>query len=116
MGKWLRSRQIPRHELVLISKGGCEGQDKLWCARVGDGDYLRADLDRSLSRLGVDYLDAYLLHRDDPNTPVEQIVQMMDGLVRSGSIRTWGVSNWQIPRLAAAIEVGDRVHHRVLLA
>ena len=102
MGKWLASRKIPRSEVVIISKGGCEGQDKLWAATCGDEAALRRDLASSLRRLGVDYLDCYLLHRDDPSTPVERIVETMDALVRSGQIRAWGVSNWQLPRLAAA--------------
>mgnify|MGYP001295503376 CR=1 FL=1 len=74
MGRWLRTRNIPRADVVIISKGGCEGQDKLWAATCGDAAKLRADLDASLARLGVEYLDAYLLHRDDPSTPVEKVV------------------------------------------
>ena len=108
MGRWLRTRNIPRADVVIISKGGCEGQDKLWAATCGDAVKLRVDLDASLARLGVEYLDAYLLHRDDPSTPVEKVVDTMDDLVRSGGIRAWGVSNWQLPRLAAALDYSRR--------
>ena len=68
MGRWLRARKIARSDVVIISKGGCEGQDKLWAATRGDAVALQADLDASLHRLGVDYLYCYLLHRDAPNT------------------------------------------------
>jgi aryl-alcohol dehydrogenase-like predicted oxidoreductase len=108
MGRWLRARKIARSDVVIISKGGCEGQNKLWAATCGDAVALQADLDASLHRLGVDYLDCYLLHRDDPSTPVEKVVGLMDSLVRSGQINAWGVSNWQLPRLAAALDYSRR--------
>ena len=57
MGRWLRARPIDRDELVLISKGGCEGQEKLWCATIADHPRVKSELERSLRRLGVDYLD-----------------------------------------------------------
>ena len=108
MGRWLRARNIARSEVVLVSKGGCEGQDKLWAATCGDENSLKHDLEGSLHRLGVEYIDCYLLHRDDPSTPVEKIVDLMDSIVRSGCIHSWGVSNWQLPRLAAALDYSRR--------
>ncbi len=104
MGRWLKSRAIDRDELVLISKGGCEGQEKEWCATISDRPRVKAELERSLRRLGVSYLDMYLLHRDDPSMPVEQIVDFMDSCVTAGYIRAWGVSNWALSRLSAALE------------
>ena len=112
MGRWLRSRHLcsgkAREEMVLITKGGCEGQDKLWAATIADHARVRSELERSLRRLGVAYVDLYLLHRDDPTEPIERIVSFMSSLVDAGLIHAWGVSNWQLPRLAAALEHARR--------
>jgi len=102
LGDWLRSRGIKRELVVLISKGGCHGQDKLWSASLAEHELLEADLEGSISRLGVTYLDVYLLHRDDPQIAVGSIVTRMNSLIDGGRIRTWGVSNWSIARIAAA--------------
>ncbi len=50
-------------------------------------------LEMSLERLRTDYVDLYLLHNPDQVTPLEEVVDSMDALVRSGKIRYWGVSN-----------------------
>ena len=101
LGQWMQSRGIPRERVVIISKGGCHGQDKLWRANFAEGT-LEAELDGSLGRLGVSHLDAYLLHRDDPDVEAGAIVQQMHALVASRKIRAWGVSNWRTERVAAA--------------
>ena len=65
-------------------------------------------LEGSLRRLGTDYVDLYLLHLQDPLTPLDDLVDTMDTLVRSGKIRYWGVSNHsgeQLDRLAELSEV-----------
>ena len=62
MGRWIRSRGIPRDAIVIIGKGGCGNQDELWRAKIGEAS-LRAELAGSLSRLGVDKIDCYLLVR-----------------------------------------------------
>lgn len=48
----------------------------------------------SLRNLRTDYLDVYFCHMWDPQTPVPEIVGTMDGLVKAGKIRSWGMSNW----------------------
>ncbi len=65
-------------------------------------------LEGSLRRLGTDYVDLYLLHLQDPLTPLDDLVDTMDALVRSGKVRYWGVSNHsgeQLDRLAELSEV-----------
>lgn len=60
---------------------------------------IRNNIDRSLNLLQTDYLDLYLLHHPDTQTPVEETMQTLDDLVREGKIRYWGVSNhyaWQM--------------------
>ena len=112
IGRWLMARQLcigrAREDLVLITKGGCETQEKLWACTISDQTRVRSELERSLRRLGVAYLDMYMLHRDDPMEPVERIVDFMSALVDEGLIHGWGVSNWQLHRLGAALEYARR--------
>ncbi len=56
-------------------------------------DFLFQQAEGSLRRLGTDYLDLYLLHQPDADTPAQEIVGAMDALVQSGKIRYWGASN-----------------------
>ena len=56
--------------------------------------HILQNVERSLSALRTDYIDLYYLHRPDPDTPAEEVVETMTGLVRSGKIRYWGVSNY----------------------
>lgn len=61
-------------------------------------------LERSLKRLGTDWLDVYVAHRDDPYTPLEETLTTFDEMVRSGKVRYIGFSNWSAWRAAAALE------------
>lgn len=59
-------------------------------------------VDASLRRLGTDYIDVYYIHRFDPDTPVEETMVTLDGLVRSGKVRYLGASSmwaWQFAKL-----------------
>ena len=53
-----------------------------------------SELQKSLMMLGVSYIDIYLLHRDDPKTPVSEIVDTLNECRNQGKIRIFGVSNW----------------------
>lgn len=62
-------------------------------------DRIARAIDESLERLGRDHVDLYYLHAPDPSTPIEETVEAVGGLVSTGKIRRWGVSNfaaWQI--------------------
>ena len=101
LGQWLLSRGISRDDVVLCSKGACDGQEKQWAANLAP-ERIASDLRSSLHRLGVDNLDVFMLHRDDESVPVAQIVKTMDELHKEGLFTAWGVSNWSFPRLKAA--------------
>jgi aryl-alcohol dehydrogenase-like predicted oxidoreductase len=58
----------------------------------GRPDYVRSACDASLKRLGVDVIDLYYQHRVDPNTPIEDTVGAMAGLVQAGKVRYLGLS------------------------
>src|SRR5690606_21889700 len=59
--------------------------------------------DASLKRLGTDYIDLYQLHRDDPTTPLDETLEALDTIVRSGRARYVGLSNWSAWRTARAL-------------
>jgi voltage-dependent potassium channel beta subunit len=64
--------------------------------------HIREQIDRSLQRLGVDYVDLYQCHRYDTTAPLEETVSAMDDLVRAGKVLYWGVSEWNADQIAAA--------------
>ena len=63
---------------------------------------IEKQLNRSLERLGVEYIDLYQCHRYDENTPLEETCDAMNDLVRSGKIVYWGVSEWNADQITAA--------------
>jgi len=64
----------------------------------------------ALKRLRVDALDLFLCHRPDPDTPVEETVWAMDGLVRQGKVLYWGTSEWPAALIREAAKIA-RAHH-----
>jgi aryl-alcohol dehydrogenase (NADP+) len=69
--------------------------------------------DASLQRLGMDYIDLYQIHRHDPGTPLEETLEALNSLVRSGKVRYLGASSmaaWQFAR--ALTMAGERGWHR----
>jgi aryl-alcohol dehydrogenase-like predicted oxidoreductase len=65
---------------------------------------ITADIYDSLARMGVDYIDLYVLHRDDPEVPVGPIVEVLNEHKAAGRIHAFGGSNWRHERLIAANE------------
>jgi aryl-alcohol dehydrogenase-like predicted oxidoreductase len=61
--------------------------------------------ERSLRRLGVDYVDLYQCHRPDPNTPVEETLRALDDLVTQGKVLYVGVSEWSAEQLEEARDI-----------
>lgn len=97
VGKWVNSRGI-RDQVVIIGKGAHHNQDR---KRVTPFD-ISADIHDSLARFGFDYIDLYLLHRDDPEVPVEPLVDVLNEHLDAGRIKAFGGSNWSHERLKAA--------------
>jgi len=71
---------------------------------LGEKHVLR-ELEKSLTRMKTDYVDFYLAHRPDPETPVEEVVERFDGLVKSGKVRYWGFSNFDTPDIRKMVDV-----------
>ncbi|MBF9129666.1 aldo/keto reductase [Plantactinospora sp. S1510] len=98
IGRWLADQRpaVPREDWQIISKV-CHPEDGRSRVRP---DVIRAEVAGSLRRLRTDYLDAVLLHRDDPDVPVNAITDTLLELHDRGTVRQLGVSNWSAGRLA----------------
>ncbi len=66
-------------------------------------EHILWSIDQSLRRLGTSHVDAYIVHRVDPETPLEETLEALDTVVRSGKARSIGYSNWPAWMVAAAI-------------
>ena len=97
VGEWMALRGN-RAALVIVGKGAHHDARG---PRVS-ADAIAADLDESLARLRTDYIDLYLLHRDDPAVPAGDVVEWLNAQHRAGRIRAFGGSNWSTERLTAA--------------
>ncbi|MGN7985868.1 aldo/keto reductase [Pedobacter sp. 22226] len=83
-----------REKYIIATKFGYEVDDneQLTWGFNGTPAYVQKAVDRSLKNLGTDYIDLYYLHRVDPNTPIEETVGAMAGLVKSGKVKYIGLS------------------------
>lgn len=98
LGRWIRERNN-RERLVLLTK--CGNIDAAGNVCVNRSVIL-SELDQSLAMLGVEDVDVFLLHRDDPNTPVSELIETLNQCRAAGKIRSFGVSNWTHTRIAEA--------------
>lgn len=100
IGQSLRNLGVRRQDVVLASKvffnpGGLSAEA------------INREIDGTLRRLGTDYLDLYIIHRFDYNTPIEETLQALDGLVRAGKVRALGASEmyaYQLHNMQVAAE------------
>jgi aryl-alcohol dehydrogenase-like predicted oxidoreductase len=101
IGRWIAARGN-RDELVIATKVGmAAGFRGLSAETVG-----RA-AEASLQRLGIDRIDLYYAHQDDPETPLEETLGAFGTLIAEGKVRYAGASNYSAERLEAALEVGQ---------
>src|SRR5207248_9287892 len=91
LGEALGSR---REEAVVVSKFGMNYRDKP-NLRDSSRERVLASIDKTLKTLGTDWLDAYLVHWPDRNTPFEETMSALDDVVRDGKVRFVGLSNFK---------------------
>jgi aryl-alcohol dehydrogenase-like predicted oxidoreductase len=106
VGRWLvgkRSRYI-----VATKAVGVMGPEE-W-QRGASRKHLLDAIDASLKRLQTDYVDLYQLHSDDESTPLDETLEALDTIVKSGRARYIGVSNFLAWRLATALGRSDVRH------
>jgi aryl-alcohol dehydrogenase-like predicted oxidoreductase len=100
IGAWLRGKS--RSDIVIATKGGQVDMRKGdWRNRVTRDD-ITQDLGESLEHLGVDTIDLYWLHADNPDAPVQPIIDMLVEHQEAGRIRYFGASNWTASRVQEA--------------
>lgn len=101
IGKWLK-QSGKRDKVVVATKVGMD---------MGDGKTglapkrIREAVDASLKRLGVDQIDLYQAHQDDPSTPLQATLETFAELVESGKVRAIGASNYSAARLKEALDI-----------
>lgn len=98
IGAWLREGDR-RDDVVIITKGAHHAPDLT--RRVTPAE-ITADLLASLEALGVETVDLYLLHRDDPHQPVGPIIECLNEHLAAGRLRAFGASNWTHQRIEEA--------------
>ncbi len=105
IGRWLRQRGNGlRNRVVIATKGG-SAMDPNSRKKDLSRPYLLGAVDDSLRRLGIDSIDLYQSHYDDPDTPVAETLETYDHLVKAGKIRCVGASNFTPARLAESLRV-----------
>lgn len=94
LGKAIKG--FPRDEIVIATKCGLIWDQQGRIKRCLSKESIMAEIDASLKRLKVDYVDLYQLHWPDPNTPIEETMEAMLRLKDQGKIRYIGLSNFSI--------------------
>ncbi len=100
VGAWVKARGM-RDRVIIGTKGGHPPLDAMDRGRLGAAD-LNRDLNESLDRLGMDCVDIYWLHRDDPGCDLDELLETLNGFMADGRIRAFGASNWSVERIAEA--------------
>ncbi len=103
-----------RDEMIISTKAGYY----MWPGPYGDGGsrkYLMSSLDQSLKRMGLDYVDIFYHHRFDPNTPLEETMEALSDIVRSGKALYVGISNYNSEQARKAAEILKANHTPLLI-
>jgi aryl-alcohol dehydrogenase (NADP+) len=107
LGRALRDFAVRRSDLVIATKVNSkmgEGPNEKGLSRK----HIMESIDASLTRLGTDYVDLYQIHRWDHETPIEETLDAVDDLVRSGKVRYIGASSMFAWQFSKALHVSDR--------
>ena len=108
IGEWLAGSGLPRHQLVIATKV----RGRMWDGPNGEGlsrVHIVKAVEDSLRRLQTDYIDLYLTHWPDEDTPLDETMHALDHLVRQGKVRYLGASNHPAWLLMKALWVSDRL-------
>lgn len=100
-------KEFPRHTLVISTK-------VFWPMSEDVNDrglsrkHIMESIDRSLQRLGTEYVDLYFCHRPDPETPILETARAMDDLIHRGKVLYWGTSEWSAAQIREAGDLCER--------
>ncbi|MEA3366122.1 MAG: aldo/keto reductase family protein [Candidatus Hydrogenedentes bacterium] len=105
---------VKRSDLFILTK--------VWAPMSDDPNdrglsakHIKESCDKSLQRLGMDYVDCYMCHRPDPETPLEETILAMEDLIRAGKVIYWGVSEWSATQMVRANEVAKQLGARPIV-
>jgi aryl-alcohol dehydrogenase-like predicted oxidoreductase len=103
IGAWIRSRRPEGLRLTTKTFNPMnEGEDRGLAP-----DRVRRQIDTSLARLGVEYVDLYLAHAWDPGVPVAEVAGVFEELAEAGTIGAYGLSNVEGGQLGEALGAGS---------
>jgi voltage-dependent potassium channel beta subunit len=108
LGTALKELVIPREKLVLSTKVFWGGNSPTECGLTRK--HIFEGCNRSLQRLKVDYIDLYLCHRPDIDTPLAETIIAMNLLLQQGKILYWGTSEWPAALLMEAYYLARQMH------
>ena len=103
-----------RDQIYIASKCGLRWDDSKNIKRNLSRESILEEIDLTLKRLDVDYLDLYQLHWPDPNTPLEETISTLNELKQQGKIRNIGLSNYNVFLINEAKKYGEIVSDQVL--
>jgi len=110
LGDWIRHRRT-HDDIVIVTKCGHPRLDTMNISRLSRAE-VESDLNFSLKALSVECIDVYCYHRDDVNRPVEELIETMENLVRSGKVRYYACSNWTTERMKEAFKYCEKMGFR----
>ncbi|MCW3846132.1 aldo/keto reductase [Sphingomonas sp. LB-2] len=115
IGEWLRSSG-KRDKVLIATKVGMLPWDNTEKGKISP-ERIAAQAEASLARLGIDTIDLYFIHQDDPDTPQADVLGALAQLIGAGKVRAVGASNFSAMRLKSALDIADRQglpHYRAL--
>jgi predicted dehydrogenase/aryl-alcohol dehydrogenase-like predicted oxidoreductase len=102
LGWWIKNRNV-REQVVIVDKGAFHNYpDKLLKVNTCTPKILKENLAESLERLQTDYIDVYMVHKDNLEVPVGEFMDLLNEFKAKGLIKTFGVANWTTARIDEA--------------
>ena len=105
LGAWLKKSGKRAQVVVATKLGMLAPNNGLNKAQI------ETAVEASLKRLQTDYIDLYQAHKDDADTPLDETLEAFEALIKAGKVRAVGASNYDAPRLKAALEEGEKPGH-----
>ncbi len=99
LGQAIKESKVNRELLTISTKGGVAWDDQSRVYKNSSPKYIEKAVNRSLQRLGIDYIDIYYLHWTDGVTPIEETLEKLIEIRETGKVRSLGVSNLSIPQI-----------------
>jgi voltage-dependent potassium channel beta subunit len=110
MGRAIAELGWPRERYVISTKLYWGLSDTVNLSHTLNRKYLFQAIDRSLERMGLEFVDLLFCHRADPDTPLEETVWAMHDIIARGQALYWGTSEWTADEIRAAWEIAERHH------